>query len=237
VRVASGTGFRSISAGSAHTCAVAADGSAWCWGAGTSGELGQGALVDWSDTPVRVQGGHVFRSVSAGHRHSCGVTMDGTGYCWGDNRDAQLGDGTTEQRLVPTAVGGGLGWKEIRTGAEHSCGIAADGRAYCWGMNRNGELGSDGGIVRPLPSAVAWSGTFRSLSVSGHSCGLTTEGQLVCWGGYDPLRLGIPGHLASSLARPAVGMGGMTFTAVSAGRRTCAVTGAGVTYCFGATDI
>jgi alpha-tubulin suppressor-like RCC1 family protein len=236
-RVASGAGFRSLSAGSYHTCALDAEGAAWCWGVGSSGQLGHGAFVEWSDTPVRVQGGHLFRSLSAGHRFTCGVTLVGKGYCWGDNRQGQLGDGTNEERLLPTAVGGALEWKEIDAGVEHACGIAADGRAYCWGSDFNGGLGGAEIVgARSLPALVDWPGTFRSISASSYACGLTTEGQLVCWGGLDPNRLGIPGHRTSNFGRPTLGMGGMTFASVSTGRGTCTLAGSGITYCFGTND-
>ena len=38
-----------------HTCGIAADGFAYCWGSNGSGELGDGTLRD-SSTPVRVAG-------------------------------------------------------------------------------------------------------------------------------------------------------------------------------------
>src|SRR3712207_4899648 len=49
-----------------------------------------------------------FNQISAGHLHTCGVSMDGQAYCWGDNSTGQLGDGTTERRAAPTPVAGGL---------------------------------------------------------------------------------------------------------------------------------
>ncbi|MEW6092980.1 MAG: hypothetical protein AB1531_03340 [Chloroflexota bacterium] len=53
-------GVTSLAAGEAHTCAVA-DGQVWCWGANTSGQVGDGTQTDrWS--PVLVGGGGGFRS-------------------------------------------------------------------------------------------------------------------------------------------------------------------------------
>jgi alpha-tubulin suppressor-like RCC1 family protein len=36
----------------------------------------------------------------------CGVTVDGTAYCWGENSDGQLGNGTTTSSIVPVKVAG-----------------------------------------------------------------------------------------------------------------------------------
>lgn len=54
VKVAASSAFRSISAGTWHTCAVTTDGDVYCWGRGTEGQLGNGAQTS-STTPVRVE--------------------------------------------------------------------------------------------------------------------------------------------------------------------------------------
>ncbi|MBI4732113.1 MAG: zinc ribbon domain-containing protein, partial [Chloroflexi bacterium] len=54
------TGATALATGEAHTCAVIS-GEVWCWGANTSGQLGDGTQTNrWS--PVRVGGGGGFRS-------------------------------------------------------------------------------------------------------------------------------------------------------------------------------
>jgi alpha-tubulin suppressor-like RCC1 family protein len=67
-------------------------------GDGTSGP-GTDHLV-----PSPVAGNLVFAEVSPGFAHTCGVTTSRTAYCWGYNGNGTLGDGTTIDRLVPTAV-------------------------------------------------------------------------------------------------------------------------------------
>jgi hypothetical protein len=42
--------------------------------------------------------------VAAGGSHTCTLLTDGAIQCWGDNRVGQLGDGSTVNRLLPTAV-------------------------------------------------------------------------------------------------------------------------------------
>ena len=43
-------------------------------------------------------------TVSAGDRHSCGLSAAGTVYCWGSNKYAQLGNGTKVTSDVPVLV-------------------------------------------------------------------------------------------------------------------------------------
>jgi alpha-tubulin suppressor-like RCC1 family protein len=146
VAVSGGHVFASLVAGSAHTCGLTRQGRALCWGANGRGQLGDGRGGDDtsggnSEAPVPVAGGRAFARVFAGATHTCGLTADGTAWCWGKNASGQLGDGTTERRNVPVAVSGGLRFGTLSAGAEHTCGVAADGAAWCWGGNATGALG------------------------------------------------------------------------------------------------
>lgn len=76
--------FVAIAAGGDHTCALAEDGTAWCWGSDTRGQLGDGAPVgEPRAVPVRVAGGLAFVSLALGEHHSCGIAGGGEAYCWG----------------------------------------------------------------------------------------------------------------------------------------------------------
>ena len=76
--------------GRSFRCGISS-GSAWCWGAGQSGGLGDG-ITGYVGIPVRVTGisGSVVR-ISTGYSHACAVTESGAGYCWGKNDYGQLG--------------------------------------------------------------------------------------------------------------------------------------------------
>lgn len=58
-------------------------------GHGRGGELGDGSYAS-SQVPVKVSGGHLFVTISAGGGNSaggtfsCGTTMEGVGLCWGE---------------------------------------------------------------------------------------------------------------------------------------------------------
>jgi alpha-tubulin suppressor-like RCC1 family protein len=56
-------------------------------------------------SPVPVSGGLTFAKVSVGDNHTCDVTTSNVAYCWGNNADGQVGDGTQIDRLIPVRVG------------------------------------------------------------------------------------------------------------------------------------
>jgi alpha-tubulin suppressor-like RCC1 family protein len=94
-----------LAAGAVSTCALLADGTAYCWGQNIHGQLGDGSTVNRAQ-PSPVAGNHAFRSIFAGGALTCGFADDGLDYCWGLNQSGQLGDGTRASRSVPTRVGG-----------------------------------------------------------------------------------------------------------------------------------
>ena len=79
--------------------------------------------------------------VSAGDTHSCGVAINGTGYCWGlggsnFNVQSKLGNGMYGIWSTPTGVTfptGVTAWVEIGAGYDFSCGRDSKGGVYCWG--------------------------------------------------------------------------------------------------------
>jgi alpha-tubulin suppressor-like RCC1 family protein len=96
-----------------------------------------------------VVGDITFATLSVGNRHNCGVSTAGVAYCWGDNVNGNLGNGTTTSSSTPVIVAGGLTFASVSAGRFHTCGVTTDGAAYCWGQNGSGELG-DGTTVRRL---------------------------------------------------------------------------------------
>jgi alpha-tubulin suppressor-like RCC1 family protein len=102
-----------------RTCGIATTGSTYCWGAADSGALGTSSSVGQcpenarfsfacATTPARVAGGHHFSVLSIGWSHGCGIAVGGSGYCWGQNDQGQLGDRTTITRPIPVRVAGNL---------------------------------------------------------------------------------------------------------------------------------
>jgi alpha-tubulin suppressor-like RCC1 family protein len=104
--VVGGLRFSNLSAGYTHTCGVASNRQAYCWGNGQSGQFGDGTTPASRSVPGPVAGALSFAVIAGGYQHTCAFTMDDLAYCWGNNGNGRLGDGTTEQRLSPTPVSG-----------------------------------------------------------------------------------------------------------------------------------
>ena len=224
-----------VSAGDSHSCAVNEAGVAFCWGLGSSGQLGNGFLVN-RFTPFPVAGGLTFAAITTAETHSCGITTTGQAYCWGMNNVGQLGDGTTVGQASPTLVAGNHTFTSIVTGAFHTCALTTSGEAYCWGFSNSGALGNGTTGVRTSPTAVSGGHTFVSLTAGrSHTCGITTTGETYCWGLNSSGQLG-DGTTGSKLS-PSLVIGGLTFASISAGdSHTCALTASGSAYCWGSPD-
>jgi len=204
--VSGGLMFTSLATGGAHTCALTADGAAYCWGNNYYGELGTvtsetcyptETAPPCSRTPVPVTGELSFASLGAGGLHTCGLTADGYAYCWGTNGDGQLGTVTPpgQNQYTPVPVDGSRSYISISGGWSHTCALTASGEAFCWGDNEGAQLGNggQGGRVR-YPVRVVGSHRFEALTTNTgyHTCGLTADGDVYCWGWNEYGQLGLP---------------------------------------------
>ena len=157
--------FTAIAAGRGWTCGITAEKTVQCWGFGytRSGAAGEAFMVGnerrqrlglapfpHSDAPD----GH-FTAIDAGVDHICGIKVDKSALCWGnDEMDAPDGQFTA-----------------ISSGSGAACGIRIDQTAICWGPYLAG--GSN-----------APDGQFTSIAVSSDIaiCGTTADQTVVCWG-------------------------------------------------------
>lgn len=238
-----GTNWYSMDGGYDQTCGVGTDQRAYCWGLNGSGQLGDGT-VDDTNVPVAVapgaNTGNAWVSVSAGSDYStCGIGIDAKAYCWGENADGRLGDGTTDDTNVPVAViGGPTFWSSVRVGNTHACGVGNDEEAYCWGNNVSGALGDGTTVNSPVPVQVV-GGPQRWAEVSAgfdHTCGIGTDRRAYCWGNNDDGELG-DGSTDDTAVPVQVQAGdnvsGNWDSIVTGYDATCAIGSDGQAYCWG----
>jgi alpha-tubulin suppressor-like RCC1 family protein len=223
----------SVSAGVFHSCGIAADGMAWCWGSNESWQLG-GSPAGASTVPALVRQGFALRSISAGYVNSCGLDATGAAFCWGSNQYGGLGSNADGDSRIPVRVAGSLSFTSLSTAGPHACGVVSDASIRCWGYNGKGQLGDGTTTDRGAPGALAGPARrYTTVSVGAlHTCALNEQGQAFCWGANDQGQLGT-GDLADR-AVPAAVVGGHRFTGISSGGlHSCAVTDAGEAFCWG----
>ncbi len=136
-----------------HSCAVKTDGSAWCWGYNNMGQLGTNNTTTYT-TPYAVSGlgAGTTAAIDGGDSASCAVETDGSAWCWGQNTEGRLGDGTTTLRSVPTAVAAPMtsGVSQIAIGEIHACALQTNGSLWCWGSNGWSMLGDGTAVSQQL---------------------------------------------------------------------------------------
>jgi alpha-tubulin suppressor-like RCC1 family protein len=108
----------------------------------------------WVYRPTLVHGGHRFVRLAAGLQYACGITQAGESYCWGWNKQGNLGTGDTVDRLAPALVRGNHQFVDIAISATHTCAWTQAGRAYCWGIGTSGELGQGARASSYVPVQV-----------------------------------------------------------------------------------
>jgi alpha-tubulin suppressor-like RCC1 family protein len=107
------TDWTQVSAGENHVAAIRANGTAWCWGSGTLGQLGQGTVASTRSSPVSVVGGFTdWVQIAAGSFVTRAIRANGTAWGWGVGRNT--GSNTTTNRSSPVSVVGGFtDWVQI----------------------------------------------------------------------------------------------------------------------------
>ncbi|GHU09366.1 hypothetical protein FACS189431_7310 [Alphaproteobacteria bacterium] len=176
------TAVRSLTAGSFHTCALMDNNFAYCWGAGTFGQIGDGTLYQTSSMPYRVNKNINSASsaiptvgqlleIEAGDYHTCLLVADGNVYCWGrglsgemgTNNGTVLGNNPNARKVrnyaenTDSELPSGVKLVSLSAGSRLNCALGDDNNIYCWGQGTVGQLGdgtiyTSGTAVRVLKS-------------------------------------------------------------------------------------
>ena len=108
------TTFGTVSTNSSFSCAIASQGTnagkIYCWGLGTSGQIGNGAnsKVNVPTSVIMPTDVTAFGAVSTNANFSCAIASQGNSagkiYCWGLGTNGQIGNGANSNVNVPTAT-------------------------------------------------------------------------------------------------------------------------------------
>ncbi len=148
-----------IAIGGGHSCALLDNKTIKCWGLNDRGAVGDGSTTNRGDGPnemganlpaVTLPPGRTALAVAASTddqsaSHTCALLDDGNVTCWGDNRDGELGLGSTATALsgnhATVALGTGRRAVKITCGQWTTCALLDDNTMKCWGHNAFGQLG------------------------------------------------------------------------------------------------
>ncbi len=221
-------------------CFVTNDGFVWCVG----GHLGNGTN-DSSSKPVPPHLMGRYNQVQMDSWGACALRNDDkTVWCWGSNREGQIGDGTKDDTLRLTPVQGALALSGTVTSLTRGmystsvCALTENGSLWCWG---SGVLGN--GVDwswSAVPVKVNTPGVFVRLSSHGGSsqggntdCAIKDDHTVWCWGANNGA-VGDGTKMAAKPVQVAGSAGKVAFVDVSVGEeRACALTDKGVLWCWG----
>ena len=129
-------------------------------------------------TPVRVARAPQF----TGNGHRCELDDAGRGFCSGDNRYGEVGDGTLEERLdfVPVALDAPLAG--IEGPRWRTFGVLRGGGVVAWGEGRRLGLGDDAPERVPVPTRVPGLEDAIGVSPALGACAWSAAGEVWCWG-------------------------------------------------------
>ena len=142
-----------------HSAAIDVNGNLFCWGDNYKGQLGNGkkGIYGKVNKPVKIL--EDVKMVALGGYHSAAVTNDNTLYCWGDNQDGELGDGTTSSKELPTKILDGVDTVctencYLGDGYRNTMAFTLNGELYCWGNNYYGQVGNGDTVDQSVPVKI-----------------------------------------------------------------------------------
>jgi alpha-tubulin suppressor-like RCC1 family protein len=245
-----------ISAGNTgdSTCALqTTTGKVYCWGDHYYG--GSVSNPEKVKIPrlVGAPAGVTFTKMVRASSHACAIATNGNTYCWGNNDQGQLGDGTLVHKTIANLVsmptnpstGAVIPFTSLSASQNATCALDSSGQAYCWGINTVGTLGDNTGVNSTTPVRVQMPAgvTFASLSEngSGHICALDSSGNAYCWGLNNKGQLGDGTNTNRLMPVPVSMPAGVAFSQITVGMfHTCAMTTGTLNkriYCWGYNNV
>ena len=259
------TGFRQVTCGYDHACALRDDGAIFCWGVDMSmrGTLGAPDMLDHAEPIVLAAG--TIDAIAAGQYHTCAHYESGLVRCWGANAQGQIDPMPAGYTADPSPDPGS--WRAdfdvapfglspyalVRAARLRTCVVDLTTPSMrCTGLAEFAVAGTvgppsvaDGSVSVSLPA-----GTSDLALGRGHACVVDASGIVSCMGGqtYDALGTGgttlvdCAGEDCTPTPLPITVAASVLFDGVASGPgsdHTCATVaspGRGL-YCWGLSDL
>lgn len=224
------TTWSTVSTGLEFTCAVRSDGALYCWGLGSSRQLGTGSAAS-SDVPVReTTNATDWSAVHAGTNFACALKTSGERWCWGVNTLAQAGNGTVTSILTPT-IADEAAWDSLTLGDSTGCGFQGDA-LFCFGDGGVGQTAVAAGPQTTPAQVVSAGAALVDVAIgTRNACAIDADQKLLCWGSANRGTAGL-GYDSDRSLPLLVGDG--PFVDVDADSdHSCAISESGTLSCWG----
>jgi len=223
--VAFGTNWKQVAVGhsvssleSGHMAAIKTDGTLWCWGENTNGQLGDNTITKKSSPVQTIAFGTNWKQVACGDSFTAAIKTDGTLWMWGIGGNGQLGENKISGSASPVQTFAfGSNWKQVSCGYRHTAAVKTDGTLWCWGtaglLGDNTAVGNRSSPVQTVTYATNW----KQVSCGrNHTGAIKVDGTLWTWGNNAYGQLG--DFSSSSRSSPVqIYQGGNTWKNISVG--------------------
>jgi alpha-tubulin suppressor-like RCC1 family protein len=189
---------KAIMGGEIHNVALKSDGTVWCWGWNSFGQLGNGTTNDsWVPTQAGLAAVPPMTNVvKLGGRpyFTLAEKADGTIWAWGMNQFGQMGNGTltpfgSPPNSVPVMVSNSLpggpinGALQITCGYQFGAALATNGTVWVWGSGSHGEQGTGATTANYTPVPVPGLTNITQISAGWfHILARKSDGTAWAWG-------------------------------------------------------
>jgi alpha-tubulin suppressor-like RCC1 family protein len=218
-------------------CALGADGLVRCVGVMpfvSSDSLGAATLIPGLSN---VQMLAVSANANEAPGHACALDAAGAAWCWGNDYEGQLGDGTPPEtsnlgRGTPVRAQADASFVAVTAGGLHTCAIDTSHRAWCWGA---APLGDGTMTTRSVPTKVlGLPGPVIEIAAgAGHTCALLGDRTVWCWGENTRGEVG-NGTYSPPVVSPARVAGVADVVTIGLGaQHTCAIESDHSVWCWG----
>lgn len=150
-RLRQGESIEKVTIGFHHHAMITSKGRLFMWGNDFEGRLGNGLVKNTTKLSVNITRHFnlakdeiiIQTSVSLGH--SSALTSHGRLFLWGENRNGELGDGTTNDSSYPVDITSNFSFnnnetiKLIRVAQARSAVLTSANRLFIWGDDRDGS--------------------------------------------------------------------------------------------------
>jgi len=156
------------------------DGTLWCWGGNSVGQLGLNDKITYS-SPKQVPG--TDWSKVAITSNTLAIKTNGELWTWGQNQFGMLGQNNVTYYSSPVQIPGTT-WSDAINTSHSSLGLKTDGTLWGWGGQDYGQLGQNQHNTHYSSPVQIPGTTWNKIGMSGGNgyAATKTDGTLWAWG-------------------------------------------------------